>query len=716
MGVIFFISTIILFIMYNNRNSEITELKRQLSRVPKFCAKCGYQLNGRGASDHVHVEVDESSNVSDGYVNMGNYKESYIQHPSNRKSLSDSEWFSKNNIILLTGSFLIVLASIIFLTTTWDSIGNIVKIVTIYLLLVVFLYFSKIAKDKFNLKNTSDAFFYIGLSYLPLSFFGLSFFRLIGEDFAINSIGCLAYFGIVSVLLGFLYMYIAKIKNNEILSIVGIVFEFISIIFFKGYFNLNLNLYIVFNLLLTNIIMLLSRTGGSLLKKDKLDIINYIALTCCSVLCIAINLSFESASIMPFVSLLLICINVSSFIENKKYTKILNCFMIIYFMLLLGLNLSVLSGEFIFTEILMIISPLVIFAYDYFYNKDTKFSNSFYISLGVYALFAVVYAYDISLPVYIYLYAYTALNVILFLFRKHNLYLCLSIISFLSGIAAFLIYHELSAYYLLAISLFVFISALVIDDKKKSIFMQIISAVFCSVLYLFLYDDTIIYFGFLLIACLIIIYKYINNKKYLVCSLAVSNVTIYTMLNLLAIDGQTFDYLLLVLMLCCSCAYYIYSQSKIPKALCYVAGLILIEKIIGDIGFEDVAILTIGSAYLIIIVFLYDIVKKFTTNEGFEGAQYLAYILINIISLFSYADNTDGLLFVILLLALTIYGYSIKNKSMFYVNLAFIVINILLLTIDFWLSIPWWIYILTIGLSLVGFAVHNEIKKNQDRN
>ena len=45
----------------------------------------------------------------------------------------------RNNLILITGSILIVLAAILFLTSTWNVLPNIVKVITVFFLVFVFL-------------------------------------------------------------------------------------------------------------------------------------------------------------------------------------------------------------------------------------------------------------------------------------------------------------------------------------------------------------------------------------------------------------------------------------------------------------------------------------------------------------------------------------------------------------------------------------------------
>ena len=52
----------------------------------------------------------------------------------------------------------------------------------------------------------------------------------------------------------------------------------------------------------------------------------------------------------------------------------------------------------------------------------------------------------------------------------------------------------------------------------------------------------------------------------------------------------------------------------------------------------------------------------------------------------------------------------------FITSLIFILINMVILTRMFWLSIPWWVYLLLVGSILIGFAIRNEMVEKKDSN
>ena len=76
----------------------------------------------------------------------------------------------------MAGAILIVLVAIVFLTSTWHTIPNVVKTSVIILLTGVFIGASNIAKKVFKLEETANTFLYIALAYLPISLFSISLF------------------------------------------------------------------------------------------------------------------------------------------------------------------------------------------------------------------------------------------------------------------------------------------------------------------------------------------------------------------------------------------------------------------------------------------------------------------------------------------------------------------------------------------------------------
>ena len=150
------------------------------------------------------------------------------------------------------------------------------------------------------------------------------------------------------------------------------------------------------------------------------------------------------------------------------------------------------------------------------------------------------------------------------------------------------------------------------------------------------------------------------------------------------------------------------------KAILYTCGLAFILFIIKDLNINNIISPAYVSYLIWIALITRNIVKKY--NPGYKYLEYIGYILINLMAIQNYRSEADGILFVFALTAIVIISYLHKFGPIFLVSILSILVNVLLLTRTFWLSIPWWLYILIIGSILVGFAIYNEVNLKKEKN
>jgi len=93
---------------------------------------------------------------------------------------------------------------------------------------------------------------------------------------------------------------------------------------------------------------------------------------------------------------------------------------------------------------------------------------------------------------------------------------------------------------------------------------------------------------------------------------------------------------------------------------------------------------------------------------------YIVPIAIYFMATVTLYEFTDILTYSIMLLMLVIVGSTLRNKSMFLVPAVFLIIFVLKGTSDFWLSIPWWLYLLVGGGTLVYVAMKRESNKQNN--
>ena len=129
-----------------------------------------------------------------------------------------------------------------------------------------------------------------------------------------------------------------------------------------------------------------------------------------------------------------------------------------------------------------------------------------------------------------------------------------------------------------------------------------------------------------------------------------------------------------------------------------------------DLAINNISFINIGVSYLYLIIVIRRIICKYINRC--DLIEYILFIGINIFAIYLYNSKVDGLLYIAFLTFLSFGGYLLKDKALVVSNLLFIFINIVLVTSSFWLSIPWWLYILIIGIILILFAISNERRKN----
>lgn len=95
----------------------------------------------------------------------------------------------KTSIILVLGVVFVVLAGIIFSTTTWESLPDIAKTIIIFSLSALFFCVSVLAEKVIHLNKTSTAFYILGSAFLPLTIICAGYFDLLGGWMSLSGEG-----------------------------------------------------------------------------------------------------------------------------------------------------------------------------------------------------------------------------------------------------------------------------------------------------------------------------------------------------------------------------------------------------------------------------------------------------------------------------------------------------------------------------------------------
>jgi len=110
--------------------------------------------------------------------------------------------FNAMNVLLIIGVLFVILAGVIFATTTWLYLGEIMRAVTILSVSLVFFAASVLAEKGLKIRKTAVAFYTIGSVFLPVTVIAAGFLKLFGEYFSLTGGGRYFLFLAASVLLG----------------------------------------------------------------------------------------------------------------------------------------------------------------------------------------------------------------------------------------------------------------------------------------------------------------------------------------------------------------------------------------------------------------------------------------------------------------------------------------------------------------------------------
>jgi len=105
-------------------------------------------------------------------------------------------------IVLIIGVIFVILSGLIFATTTWVYLSNVVRTTMICSFSFVFFGASIVAEKVFGIRKTAVAFYTLGSLFLPICILATGFFRLFGDWFAPSGGGRYLLYLTAAVLLG----------------------------------------------------------------------------------------------------------------------------------------------------------------------------------------------------------------------------------------------------------------------------------------------------------------------------------------------------------------------------------------------------------------------------------------------------------------------------------------------------------------------------------
>ncbi len=763
---------LIIFVAYvYNTNKKLEKLEKENLLLKKEIKK----LKENNLENNVEENVVVNTVVSIPPIEEKTLTEEEKQKLKLKKKVEEQE--RKNTSILITGAILIVLAAIVFLTSAWNSIPNIIKTGVIILLVGVFLGASKIAKEKFNLEKTSSTFFHIAMAYIPICLISCSVFALFGEYLSIYGGGSLIYLTFVMILTSVIYYINYKKKQSIGLLCSSILAQISAVVLGTLIFGPSLKL-ILINILIYNITVILLSKNSSI---EKINFIQYLtkAIPYITTFFILINLS--DISLLTFLALIILAINyLLNYIKDKN--MVLDCYLFNIILYMIGLyftynfeNLNEsfkLVFEICYVLIVFLIERMIVKTYK---DKTIEKSSMIVSILTIGAIYLESFEYvDIFIKPYMIAIVEELFLISAFIGTKET---GKKVLSYLIPSCFILIganlLGELDAtyHYYIIFSIITFIIGEMINHKELQKGFFVISNIWLVITYIGVlafdgkaFSNDVIYFMGLLAIYVYSYFKYPYYKFFKYLSYVVGYIVLSSIAEFLELKGDSLvlvplvptivitmleyknnkkitldtffsamflwmtidfvehkimneDFINQILCLIWAGSHmYIFTSPKskdIFKGIVYFCSLELYNTILGLLEIGPYTAFSMIGFTIFAVAFSKTILKKYV--KELDIIEYLAFSIIYLMALSMYINEKDGMIYVFALVCLLAYSYMKKYGALFIVTILAIIVNALALTREFWFSIPWWMYLLVIGVTLIVFAMKNESDTNKEK-
>ena len=653
-----------------------------------------------------------------------------------------------NSVLMIIGAALVVFATVVFLTSSWDDIPNIIKPFILVFIQGVFYASYKICNNKLDIPKTGKVFKYLSLLFIPIVLISLSCFELIGDELSIGGEYASLYFMASFVVSAISYKLYAKQTEDIVIKIFSYFLEILAIISLSIFIDTEYILCILLSIYTTIVYILLH---GNYLDRKAYNIVNiiFIILTMTGAKVGAINeniiwyylpfiiytvlffamyvlksdeeeqreclylffinyvlsLSFISTLDVPKSLLYLICIIplllFAKFTKKETIKKTLQ-WLIFGFTILVSLSNIINPNHSYFDTLTYLTGFLIFLMLLLFFPK-----NKPAFKIAAYAAFTIMLVdlcFQLELD-HLAKYVLILTSVLVYLVEKafpslqdssskHIIPIMLSIESIILGFATL----EEEAEYTVIIPLLLMIIYSKMEPKIEDYLMV---PTLCS-LSLFTKEATTI--NVLLCSSLVLVYSILSAVK--------EKINIYTFISFLAIIiglemlGAS-GYIVFLALGIWSILHFMTNKEKrelfILTSIISVLGLYI--KGISDLDVHYISVYFLGIFMALIAT------SKLVFNQEskelplFEG---ISFAILTVLSLIMINEPVDAILMIIIFFIISLFTFINKYKTLLYFSLGAMIVHIIKQTLEFWASIPIYIYVLIIGLTLILFAMFDE--------
>lgn len=330
-------------------------------------------------------------------------KSNYIKKDVKVKYTPSVKNIKKNNIlneastnmvwILNVGISLILISSIIFVTSTWENLTDVIKLLFLIIFTLSIFFLSNLC-DRLKVRKSGQALWILGTIFLPIIIYMIGDNSLLGEYLSFTGKGNYLYLFLCSIICLPIFIYSIKRYEEKIYSYVSLITLTLSVVFLFKVFSA-CNTFIAFMLLVINSLVIYY------LYKDKikrnLQINNYTKILTYVINAFIIFETFSGGSIYDNIILLIsyvvICINyyITKIRDEKdKISTLLIAISIFCF------NITIVEiirniNQVISPQVVLFLAAILEYILYYLSRNDKLFFKDLRISFGILTMLTLIF-------------------------------------------------------------------------------------------------------------------------------------------------------------------------------------------------------------------------------------------------------------------------------------------------------------------------------------
>ena len=617
--------------------------------------------------------------------------------------------------LLKLGVLMVIISGMLFATTSWEIITDKIKVIVLILFAFAFLILSILTERKLKLYKTSFMYWVLSIAFYTLSIVAIQYFGIFGSFLTYSGIGSeLSYF-ITYLVIG-LFTYISYIKYNKnylaYLSYVAIIFALYNLLTY-----LNLEVMGVISLVSLVVLFVNIRIKDNNVLKVFTKTASYILVLFILKYSTDSNIYFLLfATITNFLNLLYLTINQKG---NSNITNILN---LIFTYILIEIPLRTVNTNLIFDFICTTFYTTTIMQNVLTTSKNNKKLSYIIYTFISFICFGILSSKDPSVSVLV-----PAIYILFNLLSINNLlkFETVNMTKYTTPIAIFLLVsgilnildteHIINANLVLAFSLTSIIYCLINYLKKDDNIYKLSLMISVTLTLLSTSTNTNILVSIIsLFPC---IYLFIIEKKqsnrfkniYSYILLLSSIYLPFVCLNIINLNIYLINILFIWVL---SFIIVISKYDDIKTSTYFYIAIPLLVLCNSEIINADITTIIKSILIFYILFLLLKYVVKGKDNKNIVGI--IGIILSIAISGVLYLPSiTLFIYFLTLGIILVIIGYKEEYNSFYIMGMIMIILNIIYELKDLWLSIPAWLYLLVIGLSIIIVTTIIQAKKQK---